>query len=244
MKNNKNTHGDSAFTLVELLVVIAIISILAGMLLPALEDAIGASRTIACSSNQRQLMSAFQIYIDESDGFTPLNGLHYNPCTTIYNKWFHTLVPYLGGEASKPLNVLECPSRDKSWGASSYSQPYCWGAPRLQEGSWNPNGDGWIGGGIPTSRINHPSQLMAFGEVRCNYDTFNTTYRYHYNGLFSESGGSGYDILKHYIHGEGMNGAFVDGHVQFLLGDYIELELAKQDYYKGDRSTLLSDWDE
>jgi prepilin-type N-terminal cleavage/methylation domain-containing protein len=55
------------FTLVELLVVIAIISILAGMLLPALENALDSSRTVTCMSNLKQLATVMFNYVEEED---------------------------------------------------------------------------------------------------------------------------------------------------------------------------------
>lgn len=67
----KSLRKNNGFTLVELLVVIAIISILAGMLLPALENAIGQARMITCSSNQKQIYLGITFYRDDWNSFFP-----------------------------------------------------------------------------------------------------------------------------------------------------------------------------
>ncbi|MHC4885274.1 MAG: DUF1559 family PulG-like putative transporter [Planctomycetota bacterium] len=68
------TRKLSGFTLVELLVVIAIISVLAGLLLPALAKAIESARLIACGSQLKQIGVGFMMY--ESDfGSIPLSGV-------------------------------------------------------------------------------------------------------------------------------------------------------------------------
>jgi prepilin-type N-terminal cleavage/methylation domain-containing protein/prepilin-type processing-associated H-X9-DG protein len=59
------------FTLVELLVVVSIISILAGMLLPALSRAKESARRASCASNLRQLGIVFIMYSSESKGNYP-----------------------------------------------------------------------------------------------------------------------------------------------------------------------------
>ena len=56
------------FTLVELLVVIAIISILAALLLPALQKARQAALATQCLNNQKQCLLGMQMYADDHEG--------------------------------------------------------------------------------------------------------------------------------------------------------------------------------
>ncbi len=65
----------SAFTLVELLVVISIVTILLGLLIPAVQAAREAGRRAKCANNLRQAALAIQMYHNASNGLPAL-------CTT------------------------------------------------------------------------------------------------------------------------------------------------------------------
>lgn len=63
-----------AFTLIELLVVISIIALLIAILLPALGSARKAARDMVCSSNQRQITTAFANHAVDHDGYYSYTG--------------------------------------------------------------------------------------------------------------------------------------------------------------------------
>jgi len=57
----------SGFTLIELLVVIAIIAILAAILFPVFAQAREKARSISCLSNEKQMGTATQMYVQDYD---------------------------------------------------------------------------------------------------------------------------------------------------------------------------------
>jgi prepilin-type N-terminal cleavage/methylation domain-containing protein/prepilin-type processing-associated H-X9-DG protein len=60
-----------AFSVIELLVVIGIIGILLALLLPTLSSARRQSRALACKAQLQNIGAAFQMYLNENDGWYP-----------------------------------------------------------------------------------------------------------------------------------------------------------------------------
>lgn len=111
----------SAFTLIELLVVIAVIALLVGLLLPALAKSREAGRTVVCTSNMRQLITAMHTYANDYktipgaywQGAQNLDWCGKNNQNYISNPaaFKHPLMASVLGEyLEKADKIIECPS--------------------------------------------------------------------------------------------------------------------------------------
>ena len=90
------TRENHRFTLIELLVVIAIISILAGMLLPALGGVRDSGKSTSCANNQNQLGKILGMYFADYNDYFPFQGPIGTACNP-QNIWM------IGGTPETPL---------------------------------------------------------------------------------------------------------------------------------------------
>jgi prepilin-type N-terminal cleavage/methylation domain-containing protein/prepilin-type processing-associated H-X9-DG protein len=232
-KRNRTFCIKGGFTLIELLVVIAIISILAAMLLPALQQAREKARQANCQNNLKQLATGLHMYADDYNGKIPQAWALAN------GNWKNDRIFYDGGKTDwgghgwlyrlgyvQNPKVLYCPSdkhiypvdyKLESWGSIQWNID-AYGDPA----NWNVL---WMGiessyvyrGHCSPDRNNNNTDVSDFGGVEGQLDIAKDGM----NGLAYISDAYTMNTAWEYEgwgswHTYGVNVMWADGHVKFI----------------------------
>lgn len=191
----------SGFTLIELLIVIAIITLLAAILFPVFSRVRENARRTSCQSNEKQLALGLMQYAQDFDERFP------NCNATLPGDqpfWFEVIQPYVNSYA-----IVRCTSfpfksfTDGDPSQTTYAMPgqnnYLYPAKGRALGTIPEPARTWV---IFESKNSNPSPTYK-------------AYGYPYVNLNSYTGPKG-GVFGDTRHFEGMNVAFVDGHVKWI----------------------------
>ena len=239
----KNNNQQRGFTLIELLVVIAIIAILAAILFPVFAQAREKARQASCMSNQKQIGTGVMMYVQDYDELYPIT-LPFSATTGVNSAnntiwtvpesvlapppaspqtrsfWANAIQPYI-----KNYNVYTCPSGTKN-------NPF--GTAPANPVQANTYVSYLFNGYLNTFSLagtTTPAGTILFLERKNSFGGYATNFPVPAAGgcttpvpapwVFNRSlrslcgWGSGF-VGSAWVHGQGGNVAYMDGHVKFV----------------------------
>jgi prepilin-type N-terminal cleavage/methylation domain-containing protein/prepilin-type processing-associated H-X9-DG protein len=219
------------FTLIELLVVIAIIAILAGMLLPALNQARDKARSISCMSNSKQLGLGFNFYVQDYAGYFP----PYGPPVNGVDWW--TTVLYKNCKYV-PESVFKCPAMPPgTYWAATYPH-YGYNSLHLGASTRYTTGEA---AKIPAKQvtIKNPTQTIVAADSY-RYDLLQAGKLYGYLYIFDAPTTQ---YQPHERHSDGFNSIWVDGHASWVKASLANKDRKYDSDILGKLTGVDSKWD-